>query len=162
MNAILNGARATLALVIVTTFGFAAATGDLPTWRLLLAVAAIPWLFVLYSAAQRRQGQVMADSAEPIDNIRLIPVYRHQFVDGVDRRDLRHFIIDSMRTQDWTQRRWRGRRMPSGRRCDNEYHHQMLEILRRTGVLVNSGPRRTGYLATHNITEVLERLGLDT
>jgi len=105
---------------------------------------------------------VMADVAEPVQqDIRIIPVYRQPTqVEGVAEVDLRHFVIDAYRTGCWQQRRWLGRRMPSGRRCDKAYHGAMLNVLRKAGILANSRARATGYLAV-DLAEALRRLGFN-
>jgi len=75
--------------------------------------------------------------------------------------DLEYFVKQITATGDWTQRRWRGVKMPSGRRCDNEYHASMVKILRKTGVIVDAGPRSTGRLTTRDAERVLSLLGLN-
>ena len=96
------------------------------------------------------------------EEIRIVP-YKGpgKLIDGVIPEDLRHFVETVMQTQDWTQRAWRGVKMPSGRRCDNEYWAAMTGILRKTGVIVDAGPRATGRLTTTDAKEVMAMLGLN-
>jgi len=75
--------------------------------------------------------------------------------------DLRYFVETVVKTNDWTQRAWRGVRLPSGKRCDNEYWAAMTGILRKTGIIVDAGPRSKGRLTTTDATRVLDLLGLN-
>lgn len=94
--------------------------------------------------------------------IRLIPVWRSDVptINGVDRDDLVYFIKTITQTGDWTQRTWRGKRMPSGRVCDNEYHQALCRILENAGVIVDRGPRTSGRLLTTDAARILRLLRL--
>ena len=96
------------------------------------------------------------------EEIRIIPFQgRGKLIEGVDPDDLRFFIETVMATGDWTQRAWRGVRLPSGRKCDNDYWAMLTAILRKTGILVDAGPRSKGRLTTTDATRVLDLLGLN-
>jgi len=144
-------------------------------WRDLrpfLFAAAAPWamLFLgllwltwrrLWSGFETLIGGYDLDGIGPAE-VRIVP-YRGpgKLIDGVIPDDLRFFVETVTQTQDWTQRSWRGVKMPSGRRCDNEYWSQLIGVLRKTGVIVDAGPRATGRLTTRDAGEVMQLLGLN-
>lgn len=143
------------------------------SWRELqpfLLAASVPWLMLfvgllwltwrrLWAGFESLAGYDL-DGIGP-EEIRIVP-YRGpgKLIDGVIPEDLRHFVETITQTQDWTQRAWRGVKMPSGRRCDNDYWAAMTGILRKTGVIVDAGPRATGRLTTKSAEEVMHLLGL--
>ena len=138
-----------------------------------LLAASIPWAMVfvgLLWLTWRRLwvgfeqllpiGDMLADIGP--EEIRIIPFQgRGKLIEGVDPDDLRFFIETVMATGDWTQRAWRGVRLPSGRKCDNDYWAMLTAILRKTGILVDAGPRSKGRLTTTDATRVLDLLGLN-
>jgi len=94
------------------------------------------------------------------ERVRLVPVNRRVLVNGVDSADLRLFTRTAVSTGDWTQATWRGRRMPSGRKCDNDYHAALVAVLVRCGVIRDHGPRQSGHLAVDSADDALRVLGL--
>jgi hypothetical protein len=96
------------------------------------------------------------------DNSRIIPVYREKrpTVDGVDADDLRDFVRAVSVTRNWTQNSWRGRKMPSGRVCDNGYHAAIMAVLCNAGIVADYGPRRKGRLAIEDADQALRMLNL--
>lgn len=164
-------AVAVAGLALTTAAGYA--IGD--TWQALVTLAAFPWvvLGVLLLTALYRQaialcgtGDTWGATQEPEqerDNIRLVPVNRYTgaTVEGLEPADIVYFVSTITRTGDWTQRAWRNRRLPSGRRCDNATHKQFTGLLSRCGVLEGTGPRTTGHLATRDTAAILTRLGLN-
>ena len=95
------------------------------------------------------------------EQIRLIPVRAAgPLIDGVPARDLRYFCEVIARSGDWSVRRWKGARMPSGTSLDVEGHAAMIAILKKAGLLVGHGERSTGELVTSDASEILQRLGL--
>jgi len=142
-------------------------------WRELqpfLLAASVPWLMLfvgllwltwrrLWAGFETLVGYNL-DGIGP-EEIRIVP-YKGpgKLIDGVIPEDLRYFVESITQTQDWTQRAWRGVKMPSGRRCDNDYWAAMTGILRKTGVIVDAGPRATGRLTTKSAEEVMHLLGL--
>jgi len=145
-------------------------------WRLadltpFLLAASVPWAMLFLGLLWLTWRRLWAgfetligydlDGIGP-EEIRIVP-YRGpgKLIDGVIPDDLRYFVETVTQTHDWTQRAWRGVKMPSGRRCDNEYWAAMTGILRKTGVIVDAGPRSTGRLTTSDAGEVLAMLGLN-
>ncbi len=145
-------------------------------WRLddlkpFLLAASVPWAMLFLGLLWLTWRRLWAgfetligydlDAIGP-EEIRLVP-YRGpgKLIDGVIPDDLRYFVETVTQTGDWTQRAWRGVKMPSGRRCDNDYWAAMTGILRKTGVIVDAGPRATGRLTTSDAGEVLAMLGLN-
>ena len=137
-----------------------------------LLAASIPWamVFVVLLFLTWRRLWAGFESLIGYDfevggpsEVRIVP-YRGPgtLLDGVVvPEDLRYFVETVVKTNDWTQRAWRGVRLPSGKRCDNEYWAAMTGILRKTGIIVDAGPRSTGRLTTSDASEVLSLLGLN-
>ena len=94
------------------------------------------------------------------EQIRLVPVNRRVMVNGVDSEDLALFARAAIGSGDWTQAAWRGRHMPSGRRCTNDYHAALMGVLVKAGIVQDYGPRSKGYLAVSDTEAALQRLGV--
>lgn len=106
---------------------------------------------------QDLDGDGMAGQPE---RVRLVPVNRRVMVNGVDSEDLALFARAAVGTGDWTQATWRGRRMPSGRRCDNGYHAALVAALVKVGIVQDYGPRSAGHLAVSDVDDALRLLGV--
>jgi len=94
------------------------------------------------------------------ERVRLVPVNRRVMVNGVDSEDLALFARAAIGSGDWTQAAWRGRHMPSGRRCTNDYHAALMGVLVKAGIVQDYGPRSKGYLAVSDTEAALQRLGV--
>lgn len=94
-------------------------------------------------------------------DIRIVPAYgKTSTTDQVDNRDLRTFVRTVCATKDWTQATWRGKQLPSGRVCDNDYHAALVAPLVKIRAIQEYGPRRTGFLAEGDAEEICGRLGI--
>lgn len=143
--------------------------GDL--WRVLL-ISCVPYavlgLQTTWNAVQGVGGVFAKHYPPPTEqaikeDLRLIPVYRQHVPTfaGVDVEDLRFFIRRICVTRDWTQRRWRGKRMPSGAVCDNDYHRMMIAVLKDAGFLIGHKPRSRGQLLCYHAEQILAHLGIN-
>jgi len=151
---------------------------DMLAWerlRLFVIVAALPWVFVGallivatwqrgWSLLERLTGSDLDHSGQrgDIPDIRIVP-YRgpSHTVGGCAPDDLRYFIHTITATGDWTQKSWRGKTLPSGEKCDNDYHGKLCKVLQSIGVIVGAGPRVSGTLTTTDADEILTLLGLN-
>jgi len=106
---------------------------------------------------QDLDGDGMAGEPE---RVRLVPVNKRVMVNGVDSEDLALFARAAIGSGDWTQAAWRGRHMPSGRRCTNDYHAALMGVLVKAGIVQDYGPRSKGYLAVSDTEAALQRLGV--
>jgi len=143
--------------------------------RWFVIVAAVPWMLVgalLIAATWQRgwslleqwTGQDLDGSGEvgDVPDVRIIP-YRgpSHTVGGCAPDDLRYFVHTITATGDWTQKSWRGKTLPSGEKCDNDYHGKLCKVLQSIGVIVGAGPRVSGTLSTTDPAEILGMLGLN-
>jgi len=94
------------------------------------------------------------------EQIRLVPVNRRVMVNGVDSEDLALFARAAVGSGDWTQAAWRGRRLPSGKRCDNGYHAALVGCLTKVGIVRDYGRGTSGHLAVSDVAEALRLLCL--
>jgi len=106
---------------------------------------------------QDLDGDGMAGEPE---RVRLVPVNRRVMVNGVDSEDLGFFARAAVETCDWTQATWRGRRLPSGKRCDNGYHAALVGCLTKVGIVRDYGRGTSGHLAVSDVAEALRLLCL--
>jgi hypothetical protein len=124
----------------------------------LLALGMLLYLWGLESLTGRDlDGDGMAGQPE---RVRLVPVNKRVMVNGVDSEDLSFFTRAAVETCDWTQATWRGRRLPSGRRCDNGYHAQLVGCLVKVGIVRDYGRGTAGHLAVSDVDAALRLLGL--
>lgn len=136
-------------------------------WQATLIVAILPiavvWLGSLgYAVRVAVSWNVRPQPPATVpdgDNIRLIPVHHNARTDGMNREDLAYFVRTALDTEDWSQRAWRTKLLPSGRKCDCELHAQFMAIMTKFKVIDGYGPRQTGY-ATMSSDEALKLLGL--
>ena len=180
VGAVVRLALAASVAVFVAGLALTTAAGYNPrdTWQVLVTLAAFPWaiLALLLLTALYRQATALCGTGdtwgamqteepqpEPRESVRLVPVNRYTgpTVEGIEPSDLAYFVATITRTGDWTQRAWRGKRLPSGKHCDNTTHKQMTALLSRCGVLEGHGARTTGQLATRDTGAILSRLGLN-
>ena len=150
---------------------------DMLMWerlRLFVVVASLPWVFVgvLLILATWRHGLALLErlTGQDLDgdgevgdvpDIRLVPVRRpNHTIAGVAPEDWRYFVETICAVPDWTQRTWRGKMLPSGRKCDNEYWSLLTSGLKRIGVIAEAGERSTGHLTTTDSAEILDMLGV--
>lgn len=145
-------------------------------WRWGLAVGLVPpgivgLLFLrlivalVNAALERILGVDLDDSGEigdvPPTEVRLIPVNRSEkLIEGVDPRDLRYFV-EMQEQRGSGQKAWRRVPLPSGRRCNDEYHAKMIQALERAKVWEGRGPRTSGKLRI-DAEQVISLLGLDS
>jgi len=154
-----------------------AGTGTVRTqhFRVVLFVAATPWVLSLLVlvAALAKYGIAVVEllagkdldgsgAVGDVDNMRLVYVRgAEKKLDGVvDPDDMRDFVYNVTATGMLSQNDWRGRSMPSGKRCSNEYHAAMKAILIKAGIIEGAGPRKTGHLTTTDASAILQQLGL--
>lgn len=141
-----------------------------PWWELILACALAPVAILglgmaavevrgLQLALADRDAGELEDSTEP-ERVRLVPVNHRPVVDGCDAADLAFFTRTAIGAADWTQATWRGRRMPSGRACDNRYHAALVAALVKVGVIVDYSRGSSGHLAITDVAQALELLGV--
>lgn len=95
------------------------------------------------------------------ETVRLIPVRSRQIVDDTDSRDLAFFVREVAKTGVFTQKAWRGRKLPSGASCSDEMYNQMISVMEKATFIVDRGPRSAGRLTTTDADAMLSRLGLD-
>lgn len=142
-----------------------------PWWELALGLALVPAVMlgvglvlvvlrglVLALVDHVNPGQEEGESTE--EKVRLVPVNKRLLISGVDSEDLSYFVKAALGAGDWTQSRWRGHKMPSGRRCDNNYHRQIMEALVKVGIIRGYGPGSSGHAGT-DVEGALRLLGLD-
>lgn len=145
-------------------------------WWMILGVSLLPWAIVVLQTIHSATGGLSGAFPRPNPtpppavaattqkhDLRMIPVYRQNVptLNGVDVQDLKFFIRRICATRDWTQRAWRGARMPSGYPCDNEYHRQMMEILKQAGFIIGHKPRSSGRLLCYDPEQIIDHLELD-
>ena len=106
---------------------------------------------------QDLDGDGMAGQPE---RVRLVPVNRRVMVNGVDSEDLALFARAAVGTSEYSQAAWRGRRMPSGRRCDNGYHALLVGCLVKVGIVEDYGRGTAGHLAVSDVDDALRLLGI--
>ena len=143
--------------------------------RLFVVIAAVPWVIVgallilatwrqSIALLERLTGHDLDGSGQigDVPDIRIIP-YRgpSHTIGGCAPDDLRYFVHTITATGDWTQKSWRGKQLPSGKKCDNDYHSTLCTVLQKTGIVVGAGPRVSGTLTTTNAEEILTLLGLN-
>jgi hypothetical protein len=122
-------------------------------------------LALINAALERILGLDLDQSGQvgdmPEEVIRFVPINRSPKVleNGVDPADLVAFIR-GQEVRGPGQKRWRGVRLPSGRRCTDDYHARMIEVLERVGVWRGRGPRVAGELLG-GPDEVITLLGLE-
>jgi len=163
---------ASVSLVIVS-LGVSYLIWRAPWFELSLALGLVPLGILaagmirylghnLLYALEARTGQDLDGDglAGAPDRIRLVPVNRPVLVNGIDARDLAEFTRAAVEMGDWTQATWRGRRMASGRRCDNRYHAALVDALVTAGIVRGYGKGTTGHLAISDAGEALQILGL--
>ena len=138
-------------------------------WRVAAVVMVLPILLValvgiaaLVLGATERLTRRDLDGNGVIGNdIRLIPVHaRAPTLDGLDPRDLRHFVEQLGVNGDPSQSNWRGKRLPSGRSCDDGMWARFVAATAKTGHLVPGGPRKRTALVDFDVDDVLADLGL--
>ena len=132
----------------------------LPVGALGLGMAAVVVRGLVLALGSRDQGDEGAEVDEPNEErVRLVPVNKRLIVHGVDSEDLAYFVRVALGSGDWTQNRWRASVMPSGRRCDNNYHRAIMEALVKVGIVQGYGRSSTGH-ATTDAEGALRLLGL--
>ena len=94
------------------------------------------------------------------ERVRLVPVNKRIMVNGVDSEDLELFARAAVEMGDWTQATWRGRQMPSGKRCDNGYHSLLMDCLTKVGIVRDYGRGTAGHLGVTETEEALRLLGV--
>ncbi len=149
----------------VLVLGALAAALGLPwpaLWRLVLFLLALPWLAIFVLAGRRILMQLaeMRDGRPAGESVRLVYVRGAATIEGLPREDLAAFIRAVWSTGDWTQRSWRGQRLPSGATCDNTTHAALMRILVNAGLVADYGERRTGRLVG-SVDEALNAFGLN-
>lgn len=161
-----GGLGLTIALLAVVWLDWDAA---MMWWRVASVVMVLPILLValvgiaaLVLAGTERLTHRDLDGNGVIGNdIRLIPVHaRPPTLDGLDPRDLRHFVEQVGVNGDPSQANWRGKRLPSGRNCDDGTWARFVAATAKTGHLVPGGPRKRAQLVDFEVDDVLADLGL--
>jgi hypothetical protein len=169
MVALTAGACLGLATLVVTAFAWGRVE-----WLLGMLMAALPVAIVGVGGLLLTTRLVVwkirwwtewledqhTEDEERKSNIRLVPVKDGLTIEGVYVEDLKYFLRACYNTHDWTQRRWRGAALPSGRPCTEKYHRDMIEILEKAGILCDYGPRQKGYLRG-TLEQALLRLGIE-
>lgn len=154
------------------------AVPDLQIWWLVLLTGLVAWLPSVWYATRKmrawwldrletaagldlNQDDSIGVQSPQRERIRPIPVHRSDtpLVGGVDAQDLAVFIKRIDATRDWTVRTWRNARLPSGRRCDDEYHRQLVSLLESAGYIEGRGPRTSGQLVA-SADQMLAAFGL--
>jgi hypothetical protein len=139
-------------------------------WELTLALALLPIVGVavgMVALVFRGAASVFGSDAgtEPAETgperIRLVPLRSTRLIDGVDGEDLRFFVRGAIGAEDWTQARWRGAKLPSGRKCDNSYHAALVACLTKSGIVQGYARGVSGYLAVPDVDRALRLLGVD-
>lgn len=102
-----------------------------------------------------------APLSEQRDNIRIVPLRSFNLtVDDIPARDLAWFCHGLSLGASHVQRAWIGKTAPSGRLVDTLYWRALSKPLRKAGILVDVGPRRSGRLVSRNLDVMIAQLGL--
>ncbi len=139
-------------------------------WELVLGLALVPVVVLgVGLVAVLMRGLLLSlvdraaqdeDQGDEPEKVRLIPLRTSRLIDGLDERDLAFFVSTAVSIRDWSQRAWRGRLLPSGRKVDNDLHQQLVAVLTKTEIVKDYGPRSSGVLAIRDPEEALALLGL--
>jgi len=159
-------------LVVVNGVAVAISQWTAAVFRASFIIALIPLMAIGIMCAKMQLTRLIAAFEKVVqydldgdgvigEDIRLIPVRGGRLVDNVEERDLNVFIRTICDTNDWTQATWRGKRMPSGKECDNEYLNALIEPLVKAGFIQGRAPRVTGRLIEKDADVILEALKLD-
>lgn len=154
-------------LVIVALQGgetYGALVPALVLAALPLAVALIFAVLVMWQVGEALLEVVRnkdLNHSGAIGDVRLVPVRHGNTLDGIEELDLAYFILRSVAENDWTQERWRGEKLPSGKSCDNEHHRKCVTAgLLKTGAVDGYGPSKTGYLTTFDAHAICRLCGM--
>ncbi len=104
-----------------------------------------------------RQVEIVQTDRE---NVHIVDSNSRRIIEGVDSRDLAMFIAQSLPVGDWTQKRWAGTLMPSGRTCDTRYHQAMMKVLDQCHVIEGLGRGTTGHATTKSVPEAMRMAGI--
>ncbi len=159
-------------LVVVNGVAIAISRWTAVVFRTSFIIALVPLMVIGIMCARMQFTRLIAAFEEALqydldgdgvigEDIRLIPVRGGRFIDGAEERDLKTFIRTICDTNDWTQASWRGKRMPSGKECDNEYLNALIEPLVKAGFIQGRASRVTGRLIENNANVILQTLKLD-
>jgi hypothetical protein len=161
-------------IVIVVLNGMAVALSKWTAvvFRVSCTIALVPLMMIGIMCARMQLTRLVAAFEEAIQydldgdgvigqDIRLIPVRGGRLVDDVEERDLKAFIRTICDTSDWTQASWRGKQMPSGKECDNDYLNALKKPLVKAGFIQGRAPRVTGRLVENDADVILESLRID-
>ena len=139
-------------------------------WELSLGLALLPivgvaagMVGIVFREAASVFGRDAGNEGEDTgpERVRLIPLRSSTLIDGVDAEDLRFFVRGAIGGEDWTQARWRGAKLPSGRKCDNAYHQALMACLVKAGIVEGYARGVSGYLAVPDVDRALRLLGVD-
>ena len=161
------------ACLVIVSLGVAMLIWRAPWWELSLALGLAPFALLglgmllylkrnlLWTLEDLTGWDLNGDgtAGEP-ERVRLVPVRGRTLINECDAEDLAFFTRAAMGSQDWTQKTWRGRRMPSGKNCDGEYHARLVACLTKAGIIADYGRGTAGHLTVHDTDEALELLGL--
>ena len=79
---------------------------------------------------------------------------------GVHEEDMKAFVNRICASGDWTQKTWKGRRLPQRGRCDEAYYNAMIAILEKAGFITGRTRGRKGELTTTDARAILHALGM--
>ena len=161
-----------VAIVVINGIALALSCWNTTVLRVSFMIALMPLLVIGVMCARMQYSRLIIAFEEAIqydldgdgiigEDIRLIPVRGGRLIDNAEERDLKTFIRTICDTNDWTQASWRGKRMPSGRECDNEYLSALIDPLVKGGFIQGRAPRVTGRLVENDADIILNTLGLD-
>jgi len=170
---VVTAAAIAAACLVIVSAGVAVLVWRAPWWELSLGLGLLPFALLaigmllylrrnLFWSLETWTGQDLdgdGTAGEP-ERVRLVPVRGRVLVNDCDAADLAFFTRAAMGSRDWTQKTWRGRRMPSGRNCDGEYHARLVACLTKAGIIADYGRGTAGHLAVHDTDEALELLGV--
>ena len=174
-NPILITILASLSALIVSA-GFMLILLRRLIWQVALGAAIMPFAIYSFSAMTLlyRQFRWWIERFTGLDldhdgvvgepereKVRLVVTNKSPMIDGVAQEDLELFLRSALPTERYSQRDWRNKIMPSGRKMTNEYHQKIMRILVRVGIVEDYGERRKGKLVVRDYRRAMALLHLE-
>lgn len=145
---------AVVGLVLFALIALSILAGSAIVWRIMappqpVSAPSAPQLTISYQPLSMHQ------------DTRIIPLRSYdKTIDQVNVRDLAWFVA-GLKTRGHSMRAWLGARTPSGAVVDADRWRSLCRPLRKSGVLVDVGPRRSGRLVTTDVDVILAQLGIE-